>query len=224
MVLVALAIVAICSAPVSARPEPDTETKKGTIIEVKEKGRGKVLVIEIDGKQQDVPVTPKLVLEVLAAGDAGFVRPGQFLTASAIMSNKNLFIKELTIQLLPAGQKPPAGRIAKGPALEGGTMLGYTVSGLITGVQPDKDYPDHVDVELKTTGSNAPIMLEPGYTVTVSNSDTAMIPANAPADFRVAPLRGGRFNVMAITVRLEQPLVADEFFKADSDEKPADSK
>ena len=217
----AIAMTTALSAPASAyRPEPDTETKSGTIVEIKEKGRGRVLVIEIEGKQQEVPVTPKLDLQIIASGDAGFVRPGQFLTASALMSNDKLFIQELTIQVLRRGQKPPAGRIAKGPALERGTMIGYDVSGLITAAAPNTEYPDHLDVALKTTGSKAPIMLLPGYTVTVNSGDVEMIPANAPAEIKVAPLRGGRFNVVGITVRLEQPLVAEEFFKEKSDDVP----
>ncbi|MBL8848205.1 MAG: hypothetical protein JNG89_00905 [Planctomycetaceae bacterium] len=218
ILLTGIAVAAVLAAPALAyRPEPDTETKTGTVVEIKEKGRGHVIVVEIDGKQQDVPVTPKLDLQIIASGDAGFVRPGQFLTASAIMSNDKLFIKELTIQVQRRGQKTPAGRIAKVSAEAGASTLAYDVSGLITASQPNVDYPDHLDVALKTTGSSAPIMLQPGYTVTVNSGDPAMIPANAQAELRVAPLRGGRVNVVGIKVRLEQPLVAEEFFKEDGE-------
>src|SRR5690606_2454235 len=88
-----------------------TETKSGTIVEIQKKGRGRVLTVEIDGQQHSVPVTPKLDLQIIAQGDAGFVRPGQFLTATATLSNNKLFVQSLTIQPVQRGQKPPAGKI-----------------------------------------------------------------------------------------------------------------
>jgi len=194
------------------RREQPTETKTGTIVEIKEKGRGRLLVVEIDGKQQNVPVTPKLDLEVVAAGDKGFVRPGQFLTATATMSNDKLFISSVTIHPQRRGQKPPVGKIAKAPAEEGQSMMAYDVSGLIVATQQNKDYPDHTDVALKTSGQSPPIMLEPNFAVTVSSGDPEKIPANASAEFKVAELRGGRMSILGITVRLDTPLVAAEYF------------
>lgn len=202
------------------RREQATETKTGTIVEIREKGRGRLLVVEIDGKQQNVPVTPKLDLEIVAAGDKGFVRPGQFLTATATMSNDKLFINSLTIHPQRRGQKPLVGKIAKTPAEPGQSTMSYDVSGLIVATQPNKDYPDHTDVALKTSGQSPPIMLEPNLTVTVSSGDPEKIPANAPAEFKVSELRGGRISIMGITVRLDTPLVAAEYFGDKPDESP----
>lgn len=201
------------SSPAADRREQQaTVTKTGTIVEVQEKGRGRLLVVEIDGKRQNVPVTPKLDLKILAAGDQGFVRPGLFLTASATMSNEKLFISALTIHPQRRGQKPKVGKIAKAPAEPGESQLAYNVSGLVIATQPNKDYPDHTDVALKTAGQSPPIMLEPGLSVTVSSGDPEKIPENATAEFEVTELRGGRINIVGITVRLDQPLTAAEYF------------
>jgi hypothetical protein len=216
----AVALICCTTDSVAAdRREQATETKTGTVVEVQEKGRGRLLVVEIDGKQQNVPVTPKLELKVIAPGDKGFVRPGQFLTASATMSNDKLFISSLTIHPQRRGQKPPVGKITKAPAAVGESQMAYDVAGLIVGTQPNKDFPDHVDVALKTTGQSYPVMLEPNLTVTVSSGDPERIPANAPAEFEVTELRGGRINVAGITVRLETPLTAAEYFG----DKPAET-
>lgn len=217
---------AVLGSPVSGAQKRDQETeiKTGTIVEVKEKGRGRILVVEIDGKPHDVPVTPKLDLQIIASGDSGFVRPGQFLSATGTMSNDKLFIKELTITPLRRGQKPPSGKIAKVAAAAGESALAYDVSGVISATQANKDYPEHLDLALKTTGVKAPIMIEPGYTVTVNISDPARIPPNTEAEVTVAPLRGGRISVLGVTVRLATPLTAAEYFgdKPDvSDDKPA---
>ena len=204
----------IVNAPSSAAPRraPKTETKTGTVVEVQHKGRRRLLIVEIDGKRQNVAVTPKLNLQITAPGDAGFLRPGQYLSASALMSNDTLFIKELTIRPARKGQRWPPGKIAKAQAKAGESQLAYDVSGLITATQPNPDYPEHTDVALKAAGARAPIMIEPDFTVTVNSSDPAMIPENSEAELEVAVLRGGRFKVVGVTVALTDALTAAEFF------------
>jgi hypothetical protein len=219
-VAVAVAILSLAwQLEAADRREPATEKKTGAIVEVQEKGRGRLLVVEIDGKQQNVPVTPKLDLKITAVGDKGFVRPGQFLTASATMSNDKLFISSLTIHPQRRGQKPPVGKITKAPAEPGQSQLAYDVSGLILATQPNKDFPDHIDVALKTTGQSYPIMLEPNLTVMVSSGDPEKIPAKAMAEFEVTELRGGRVSIVGITVRLDTPLLAADYFG----DKPAET-
>lgn len=224
-----LALTLLLTKPSSAAPRRDvkTETRSGTIVEVQQKGRARVLVVEIDGEQREVPVTPRVEIEVQAPGDAGFVRPGQFLTARATLSNDRLFIQALTIHPVRRGQKPPPGRIEKAPEEAGQSTMGYLVSGPIAAVQPNKDYPDHTDVLLRTAGPGAPLMLEPGFSVTVDSSDPDLIPGNSPAQIEIAPLRGGRYNVVKVSVVLSEPFTAAEFFNdekvkagTDAEEKP----
>lgn len=195
------------------KKEVPTETKSGKITEVQGKGRVKTLVIDVDGKSENVPVTTKLDLQIIASGDSGFVRPGQFLSATATMSNERLFVKELTIRALRKGQKAPDGEIKQPEAAFGDSKLAYEVSGLITGVQPDADFPNHQLVMLQTAdGSETPVMLEPGYSVTVIGGDPAKIPANADAELTVATLRGGKTSIVGVTVRLEETLQAADYF------------
>jgi hypothetical protein len=197
----------------SAQKEPATETKTGTITEVQGKGRVRTLVVDMDGKSEKVPVTAKVALEIIASGDAGFVRPEQFLSATATMSNDRLFAKELTIRALRKGQKAPDGEIKQPEAAFGESKNAYEVSGMITGVQPDPDFPDHQLVMLMTAdGSETPVMLEPGYSVTVIASDPAKIPANTEAELKIATLRGGKTSVVRVTVRLNDSLQAAEYF------------
>jgi len=212
VLVLAILFVSLAWLPAADRREQATETKMGTIVEVQEKGRGRLLIVDIDGKQHSVPVTPKLDLKIIATGDKGFVRPGQFLSASATMSNDKLFISSLTIHPQRRGQKPPIGKITKVPAEPGQSQLAYDVSGLIVATQVNKDYPDHIDVALKTSGQSPPIMLEPNLAVTVSSGDPERIPATAAAEFAVTELRGGRLSVVGITVRLDQPLNSAEYF------------
>lgn len=221
--LAAAIVISLIAVPVSGAQKrgQKTETKQGTIVEVKQSGRRQALVVEIDGKQQTVAVTPKLNLQVKAAGDAGFLRAGQYLSATAVMSNDKLFIKELTISPVKKGQRVPPGKIVKAPVEAGQSKSAYDVSGLITAMQPNADYPEHRDVVLKATGVRAPIMVEPEYSVTVSSSDPALIPANAEAELEVAPLRGGRFKVVGVTINLPDALSAAEFF---GDKPEPDSK
>src|SRR5262245_20628969 len=76
------------------RPEPKTETKTGTVVEVQKKGRACTLIVDDStGQRLEFVITPKVALEVTAPGDAGFLQPGQFLSARGTMSNQKLFVK-----------------------------------------------------------------------------------------------------------------------------------
>ncbi|MFO1095546.1 MAG: hypothetical protein U0992_19925 [Planctomycetaceae bacterium] len=88
-------------------------------------------------------------------------------------------------------------------------------------MQPDADFPDHQMVMLQTAdGSETPVMLEPGHSVTVIAGDPTKIPANTDAELTVATLRGGKTSVVAVTVRLEETLQAADYFG----DKPAATK
>lgn len=221
LVATAAIFVALGEVASAQKKEVPTETKTGKITEVQGKGRVRTLVIDIDGKSENVPVTAKLDLQIIASGDSGFVRPGQFLSATATMSNDRLFVKELTIRALRRGQKPPDGEIKQPEAAFGDSKLAYEVSGLITDVQPNPDFPDHQMVMLKTADENeTPVMLEPGFSVSVIAGDPAKIPANTDAELTVATLRGGKSSIVGVTVRLEESLQAAEYFG----DKPAVAK
>jgi hypothetical protein len=229
---VALGCVVLCRPDVAAaqRPEPKTETKSGTVVEVQKKGRARTLVVDDStGQRHEFVITPKVVLEVTAPGDAGFVQAGQIFSARGTMSNQKVFVKELTIGVVPPRtRKVVAGKIEKAPAMTGQSTESYLVSGSIVGTQPDPDYKDYRLVGLNLRGAAPPIMLEPGFTVTVSSSDPDLIVAGAPVDLELAPLRGGKFTLVKAIVKLQEPLSSETLLgkgkpAADKSDKAPDS-
>ncbi|REJ89485.1 MAG: hypothetical protein DWQ34_19735 [Planctomycetota bacterium] len=201
----------VLSSPADAqRSRSKTETRTGKVIEVQEQGRAKKLIVEVDGEQVEFLINANVKLSVQAPGDTGFVQEGQFVSATGVLSNEQIFIKELTVHLVGRGQKLPAGKIVKAPAQVGESQNAYNLAGPVLGTKPDEDYPDHTVLGLKVAGRAPKIMLEPDYSVTVSSSDASMIPADAPIEMEVAPLRGGRFRLVAATVTLSEPLNSEE--------------
>jgi hypothetical protein len=196
--------------------QPQTETQNATVVEVKAQGRARILVVEDEqGQQHEYPLTARITLRVTAPGDEGFVTEGQYLSGTGVLTNDKIFLKDVEIQLVSGRNRPRPGSIIKAPAEAGQSQNAYQVSGPIVAAAPDVDYPDHRRVELQVAGPNAPLMLEPGFKVTVVSSDSALITAGAPVELEVAPLRGGRFNVVAATVNLEEPLKSEEVLATD---------
>lgn len=188
-----------------------TETQNATVVEVKAQGRARILVVEDEkGEQHEYPITTRISLRVTAPGDEGFVTEGQYLSGTGVLTNDKIFLKQVEIQLFSGRGRPQPGRIIKAPAEAGQSQNAYEVSGPIVAAAPDVDYPDHRRVELRVAGPNAPLMLEPGFTVTVVSSDPALITAGAPVELEMAPLRGGRFNLVSATVNLKEPLKSEE--------------
>ncbi len=206
-----LAVACLPGVAAAQRPEMKTETKSGTVVEVQKKGRGRTLVVDDStGQRHEFVITPKVALEVTAPGDVGFVQAGQFFSARGTMSNQKVFVKELTIGIVkPRTRQVAAGSFEKAPAMTGQSTESYLVSGSIVGTQPDPDYKDYLLVGLNIRGAVPPIMLEPGFTVTVSSSDPDLIVAGAPVDLELAPLRGGRFTLVKASVKLQEPLSSE---------------
>lgn len=208
------------------RPEIKTETKTATVVEVLEKGRGRTLVVDDAGERKEYPLTPRISLEVTGRGNAGFVRAGQFLSSKGTLTNNKLFLKEVTIHVAKRGTRLPPGKFAKAPPQEGDSTESYLVSGAIVASQPDKDYPNYQAIALKIGGQVPPIMLEPDCVITVVSNDPDLIPVGAPVDLELAPLRGGRFNLVKATVRVTEELDADKVLgdgppDAETPKKPA---
>ena len=102
------------------------------------------------------------------------------------------------------------GRMTKAPEEAGQSRNAYLVSGPIVEAAPDEDYPDHQRVALRVSGPNAPLMLEPGFKVTVVSSDTSMITPGATVELELMPLRGGRESLVGATVQLDEALSSEE--------------
>ena len=189
---------------------PELKTRTGTLVEVAQKGRVQVLKYTDDaGEAQELIVTPKIRAEVQAAGDAGFLQPGRFVAALATESNKMLFTKEVSVHLFGKG-RPPGGKIVKAPLTSGQSKNAYQVTGTINAAGPDPDYPDYHRVDVKAAGPRAPLMLEKGFTVTVKSSDLSLAPPGTPVELSGTELRNGRFNAVKVSLKLADPLNAEE--------------
>jgi len=200
------------------RSRAQTETRNATVAEVKEQGRGHILVVEDDmGEQHEFPLTARVTLRITAPGDSGFVEEGQYLAGTGVLSNEQIFLKNVEIRLVTGRGRQQPGRISKAPEQVGQSRNAYLVSGPIAAAAPDESYPDHQRVALRVTGPNAPLMLEPDFKVTVVSTDTDLITAGAPVELEVTPLRGGRFTLVAATVKLEEALSSEELLGADDE-------
>lgn len=205
------------------RPEPMAETRTGSLVRIDEKGRSRTLVVEVDGEEQEYPITPKLEFEVSGAGDAEFLRPDQFLQGRGTVTNDKLFIRDVTVVLVKPRQKTPPAGLKKAPMVEGESVNSWDISGAIVSSAADTDYPDYTKVEVKAGARTQPVYLEPGFTVTVKTGDpTALeIPAGTSVDLIGMP-RGQRFVLSGVQIRLPEPLSAAEVFAEEGgEEKPA---
>lgn len=209
------------------RGEPMTETRTGTLVEIEEKGRSRTLVVDVNGKQEEFPLTPRVALEITATGDAGFVDEGRYLSARGTVTNDQLFLRSVNILLLKGRQRPPAGGLKKAPMAVGESVNSWDIAGEIVGSEPDPDYPDYTGVDVKIGPRTQRVLLEPGFTVTVMSTDPTVleIPPGTSIDLEGTP-RGERFLLTGAKVRLSEPLTAAEFFAEDAPagNKPAAEK
>lgn len=210
----ACAVILSAALPPAARAQPpqnQTETRSGTLVEIKKQGRGRFLVFEgADGEQQEFPLTPKVDFVVTAPGDAAAIAPGNFLTGTGTLTNNKLFLSDVSVRLAQKGKKLPPGNIVKAPAVVGESEMSYVISGVIVAAAPDTENAGYHLVALRLPGKIPPILLEPGFSVSVSSADPELAKAGAPVELEVAPLRGGRFNLLKATVKLDEPIAAAE--------------
>jgi hypothetical protein len=185
----------------SAEAQQGPPVKTGRILEAETKGKLTTLKIEsTEGESYEVKLTPQLEFFVVGKGDAGFVRPGVYMTARGVMTNETIFVKEVNVVLLAKGKRPPVGKVQKATVKEGESVNTFEVSGQIVEMAPSKDYPDHTAVALKVAGKPPAVWLEPGYTVTVASSDPAHAAAGADVEIGMRPLKGGKLMPVALRV------------------------
>lgn len=198
-------------------------TKTGTLVEVAQKGRVQtVKYTDEAGEEQSLIINAKVQAYVQAPGDAQFLRPGQFIAAVATESNGQLFTKEVTVVLVGKG-RPPVGRIQKAPPKAGESMNRYQVTGAITAIGADKDYPQYQRVEIQATGPRAPLMIEDGAAITVRSMDFGLATPGTPLELEGTELKNGRFVVSRVAATLEEPISLQEAFGGDDPGKPAET-
>ena len=199
--------------------KPAYVTSKGTLGEVKKKGRATVLVIIPEaGEPLEVTVTPKVQFTVEAKGDAGFLREKQIVSGTGTLTNKMLFVKNWTVHTGLAARKMPTG-VAKAEVTIGQSVNSYNLVGMIASKQQDKEYPEYETLSLNLRDlQGQPVYIDKNPTVTVSSSDAEMAKAGSRVEYYQVPAPGNRFNVIGVKVMLEEPLKSEEFF-ADPDDK-----
>jgi len=201
-----------------AQREQATPEYKTKIDEVKSKGKIKIMVITDEaGKQHDLTITPKVNFTIRSGGDQGFIRKGLYVQAKGVLTNKTFFIKNIDVFVLPKNKKPPAGRITKAARQSGASTSTYDISGIIVDSAPSEDYEGYVQLALKVSGKNGPIMLEKGFRVNVVQVDPALLEAGQNVTVQATPLRGGRLNLVSATVTLSEPLKSEEVFPAEEE-------
>lgn len=175
--------------------------KQGRVLEVQVKGKTRTLVIETtEGDKFEIRVTPTFDFSIVGQGDAGFVRPGVFISSKGVQTQDKIFLTSLDVYVLPKGKRPPAGRVEKADAMKGDSLNVYNVSGEVTSVGPAEGYPDFTALGLKLTGRAPQVWLEQGYQVKVYITDAERVTAGADAEVALKPLRGGKFTPVAVRV------------------------
>ncbi|MDA0283061.1 MAG: hypothetical protein O3B13_12160 [Planctomycetota bacterium] len=222
LALVMASAMFIASAATESLAQPGNQQEqvtitKGTVAEVIRKGRATSLVIlsEAGGEPVTVPITPRLQFAVEAKGDSAFLAEKQVVSGTGTLTNKSLFVKNWTVYVGLAAKKIRPFAKQAGKAI-GQSQNSYEIAGTVTSRQQDKDYPEY-----ETLGTNIrelqnqPVYIDKGATVTVSMTETDLVEEGAKVEFVQLPAKGGRFQIVALKVLLEEPLKAEEFFKKD---------
>lgn len=199
-------------------------TVSGTISEIKTQGKLKVLVVTNDeGKTMDVPLTPRLAVDIKASGDKGFIRPGTFIGAQGELSNEAIFVKEVNVLLPRKGQKLPRGKISKASRGGGTLMNAYNIIGTIQATKPNPEYPEYTMIALNASGKSPVINLEKDYTVKVVSADFEMIKEGMNVVL-TGRMNRGRVQILKVEITRKEPFKSDEILGVREAENPATEK
>ncbi|MFT5326839.1 MAG: hypothetical protein ACI8P0_004722, partial [Planctomycetaceae bacterium] len=129
------------------------------------------------------------------------------------LTNKSLFVKKWTVHVgLSAKKIKPF--VKESSKAVGQSQNSHDFAGTISTRQQDKDYPDYETVITNIVQlKRGPIYIDKGATVTVSMTETELVEEGAKIEFIAQFLKGGRIQVTALRVLIEEPMKAEEFFK-----------
>ena len=211
-------VVRDASAQLNQQQDPQQPTiTKGTVAEIIQKGRSTTLMIksEAGGEPISVPITPRIQFAVEAKGDLGFLAEKQVVSGKGTLTNKSLFVKGWTVHVGLAARKIKPFVKESAKAI-GQSQNSYDFAGTIMSRQQDTDYPDYETVITNIAQlKRAPVYIDKGASVTVSMTETELVKEGDKVEFIAQLLNGGRIQVTALRVLLEEPLKAEEFFKED---------
>lgn len=194
---------------------------KGTVAEVKKKGRLTSLVIlsEAGGDPFEVLVSPKIQFSVEAKGDLGFLRDRQIVTGTGTLTNQMLFVKKWTVHVGPLAKRTKP-TVKKAPNRVGQSTSAYDIAGMVMSRQQDEKFADYETLTLNIAQlKKAPVYIDKDATVTVSTTETDLVEEGTPVEYIQVPAAGGRYVVAALRVLLKEELKSEEFFKEDDSKK-----
>ena len=199
----------------NAQPEkPENKPLKGTLKEIKKKGRAFrfVLQSEAGGEPVELPITPKIQFAVEAKGDAGFLKERQIASGTAVLTNKMLFVKNWYVHVGPAARKIRPF-IRKADKKVGQSVNSYDLAGTILGRQASEDFPEYETLKLNISNLRGqPVFIDKGATVTVQSSDPSMAKEGSPVEIYQVPAPGNRFRIAALKVLLKEPIKSEDYF------------
>ncbi|MCA8999679.1 MAG: hypothetical protein KDA80_21970 [Planctomycetaceae bacterium] len=202
--------------PQGQQQGPMTETISGTLKEVKEQGRSRTLVItDESGADQEHRLTPRIVFQIEAPADRSLIQPGKYIGGRAVLTNEMLFLSDVTVYFPAPGKRVPNGQVAKSQRQSGTSVNSYDVSGVVGEMGQSPDYPEYTMVALKIPGRIPPVMLEKNLTVKAVSYDPSMAKPGSSVELEVLPLKGGRVNLLKVTVKQDDPVTGEP---ASSDE------
>lgn len=207
---------------VSAQQQAQNPTNQppkvtGTVQEIKETSRSKVVVIaNEDGQTLEVPLG-RVAIDIRAAGDKGFIRPGTFIGGEGVLTNDMLFVPTVNVFLPSKGQKLPRGVVRKAPRRANTSQNSYSILGTITAVKPNPDYPDYTMLAIDAPGRYPTINLEKTYTVKVSSANPELLTEGMQVELEGQAVRG-RMQVTKIVANRAEPFKSEEVFAAEAEE------
>ena len=201
------------------RAQKAPPTQKGTVAEVKKKGRLTVLMIQSEGGGApfEVVVTPKIQFAVEAKGDLGFLRDRQYVSGTGTLTNKMLFVKNWTVHVGPLAKRTKPF-VKEAPKRVGQSVNSYDLYGMVQSRQQDAKFEEYETLSLNIAQlRKAPVSvyIDKDATVTVSTTETDDIEEGTPVEYIQVPAAGGRYQVASLKVKLKEPLKSEEFFKQD---------
>jgi len=185
---------------------------KGTVDEIKKKGRSTILSVKYDnGLTKDIAVTPKINLMITGKGTDEMLKAKQFVSTVATKSNDMFFTKEIVLHMT-TGRKPKS-TFAPAPKKVGRSVNSFTISGSVISFGDDADFKDYKALSVKVGSKTGKILIEKGYKITVASNDTSLIKKGAKIEVEGKPGRGGRFTISKTTIPLNKEFKPEDFEK-----------
>lgn len=190
-----------------ANPPP---TVPGTITGLETKGRTTLLTFTDEGGNvHEFALTPKVDLEIVATGDDGFLAPGMFIVADAVVSNDYLFASNIKVYPQNTGRVAPAKAIPA-PPIPGRSQNAHIVTGEVVRLD-DKGDGKYDTLQLKLNAkSEMPMYIEPNHKVSVVLTDPSQIEVGQSASV-MGRQAGTRLIAIKITVNTGKSLKGAEF-------------